>query len=229
MKTPARHFAIALVLSASAAVLGAAAPPLKGNWLGMIAATPEGGHLRGNPRAANKLVEFASYTCSHCAEFETQSDAALQLGFIKTGHGSFEVRSFLRNPIDVTASLLVQCGPTAKVFGNHSAMLRSQAKWLRNPSQAEATRWSQGDFAGRMRAIASDLKLYDVMIPRGYTKAQLDQCLGNQALATRLAKQTDEASTKYNIAGTPSFLLNGELVHGHDWATLSQRLKALTR
>lgn len=229
MKNLARSLGLALALAGSTAALIAAAPPIKGNWLGVISATPEGGHLRGNPRAENRLVEFASYTCSHCAEFETQSDAALQLSFIKSGHGSFEVRSFLRNPIDVTASLMVQCGPTAKVFGNHSAMLRSQAKWLRNPSQAEAARWSQGDFTTRMRAIAGDLKLYDVMIPRGYTKVQLDQCLGNQALAARLSKQTDEASTKYNIQGTPSFLINGELVPGHDWATLSQRLKTLTR
>lgn len=229
MKTLARPIAIALALAGSAAALVAAAPPIKGNWLGVIAATPEGGHIRGNPKAATKLVEYASYTCNHCAEFETQSDAALQLSFIKSGHGSFEVRSFLRNPIDVAASLMVQCGPTAKVFGNHSAMLRSQAKWLRNPSQAEATRWSQGDFPSRMRAIATDLKLYSVMIPRGYTKVQLDQCLGNQALATRLAQQTDAASAKYNIAGTPSFLINGELVQGHDWAAVSQRLKVLTR
>jgi len=229
MKTIARPLGLALALAGSAAALIAAAPPIKGNWLGVIAATPEGGHVRGNPKAEVKLVEYASYTCNHCAHFETESDAALQLSFIKNGRGSFEVRSFLRNPIDITASLMVQCGATAKVFGNHSAMLRSQAKWLRNPSQAEAARWSQGDFTSRMRAIASDLKLYDVMIPRGYTKVQLDQCLGNQALAARLSKQTDEAASKYNIQGTPSFLINGELVQGHDWAAVSQRLKALTR
>ncbi len=63
-----------------------------------------------------------------------------------------------------------------------------------------------------MRAIASDLKLYDLMATRGYTRIQLDKCLTNKPLAERIANQTGEAVSKLGINGTPAFLINGELV-----------------
>ncbi len=217
----------ATALGTSALV--ATTPPLKGNWLAKVAVTPEGGHLRGNPAAPAKLIEFVSYTCPHCAHFEIESEGPIQLGWIKDGKGSLEIRSFLRNPIDVTASLMVQCGPASKVFGNHTAMLRAQSKWLRNPTQTEITRWSNPNFATRMRYIATDLKLYDVLLPRGYTKVQLDKCLANQTLATQIANQTQNAMDKFGVTGTPSFMLNGELLTVHDWKGLKPRLEALTR
>jgi protein-disulfide isomerase len=222
---------LALIVTAAlgATALIATTPPLKGDWLSKVTLTPEGGHLRGNPAAEAKLIEFVSYTCPHCAQFETESDGVIQLGFIKGGKGSVEVRSFLRNPIDVTASLLVQCGPTSKLFANHTAMLRAQSKWLRNPTQTEITRWSNPDFATRMRNIATDLKLYEVIMPRGYTKLQLEKCLANQVLANRIADQTQNAIDKLGVTGTPSFMLNGELQPFHDWRSLKPKLEALTR
>ena len=233
MKTYRKPATLALALIAGAMTLIAAGKPLPTapirNWLGQIATTPEGGHLRGNPKADIKLVEFVSYTCPHCSHFETESDATLQLALIKSGKGSFEIRSYLRNPIDVAASLMVECGSAAKVFGNHSAMLRSQPKWLREPSPSELTRWQNPDFVTRMRYIATDLKLYDVMMPRGYTKVQLDQCLANKPLAQRIADQTTDAYTRLKVDSTPSFLLNGELVPEHDWAGIQARLKPLTK
>ena len=233
MKTTLKSAAVALALASVTLVLAGAGKPLPTapirNWLGQIATTPEGGHLRGNPKADIKLVEFVSYTCPHCSHFETESDATLQLALIKSGKGSFEIRSYLRNPIDVAASLMIECGAATKVFGNHSAMLRSQSKWLREPSPSEITRWQNPNFVTRMRYIATDLKLYDVMMPRGYTKVQLDQCLANKALAQRIADQTTDAYTRLKVDSTPSFLLNGELVPDHDWAGIQARLKPLTK
>jgi protein-disulfide isomerase len=229
MKTLLKPFALALALTAGTAAVIAATPPLRGNWIAKIVPTAAGGHLRGNPDAKVKLVEYVSYTCNHCAEFEKQSDAELLTGFIKDGQGSVEIRPFLRNKIDITASLLVQCGPASKVFGNHSAMLRGQAKWLQSPNQAQQARWNNPDFGTAMRAIASDLKLYDLMATRGYTRVQLDKCLTNKPLAERIAKQTGEAVEKLGINGTPAFLINGELVPGHDWLSLRPRLMLLTR
>jgi Thioredoxin len=233
MKTTFKSAAIGLALATSALVLAGAGKPLPTdpirNWLGQIAVTPEGGHIRGNPKADVKLVEYVSYSCPHCAHFATESDAAIQLSLIKSGKGSFEIRSFLRNPIDVAASLMVQCGAPAKVFGNHSAMLRGQAKWLREPSPSEITRWQSPDFTKRMRYIATDLNLYAVMIPRGYTKVQLDQCLANKPLAEQIAARTDTAYNTLGVHGTPTFFINGEVVPDTEWSGIQPRLMALTR
>ena len=116
-------FARTAILAAAALLLSGAAPKTVG-WNTTVALTAAGGHLIGNPAAPVKLVEYVSYTCPHCAHFESESEAALQLSFIKGGKGSVEIRSFLRNPIDVAASLLVECGaPKYECLGQYGCWL----------------------------------------------------------------------------------------------------------
>src|SRR3546814_2774047 len=57
----------------------------------------------GNPDASIKIVEFASLTCSHCAEFSLESHDELKRDFIDTGRVSLELRNFIRDGIDLTA------------------------------------------------------------------------------------------------------------------------------
>jgi protein-disulfide isomerase len=230
-----RTIAAALLVASSAILLsGASKPAPKAtaprNPTTVVSVTPEGGYLRGNPAAPVKLVEFISYTCPHCAHFSIEADAPLTLGFIGTGKGSVEVRPYFRNPIDIAAALLATCGAPTKFHGNHGAILRAQEKWLRNPTQGEIARWSNPDFTTRMRAIAADLGLYPLMEARGYARPELDRCLANKTLAERMANQNQSDSQIYQIKGTPSFLVNGELQEGvHDWAGLRPKLQALTK
>jgi hypothetical protein len=149
--------------------------------------------------------------------------------FIASGKGSIEYRPLMRNKIDVAVTLLATCGPIAKFRGNHTAFLRGQDKWFHAPNQGEEQRWSSEDFAASMRAIANDLKLYDVMVKRGYTRPELDRCLLNRAAAAKLAEQTRFAVAELKVQGTPSFIVNGTLLEAHDWDGLRPRLMELTR
>ncbi len=180
-----------------------------------------------------KLTQFISYTCSHCAHFEAEADAPLRLAFIATGKGSIEVRNFVRDPVDLTAALLANCGSPAKFFGNHAAFLRSQAKWigpLAHPTPTQTARWSGGTFAKRTRAIALDFGFYRIMQSRGYTPPQVDACLADEALARRLAVSTDEAQTKLFVSGTPMFAIDGVVLAGtHTWGALRPQLDARMR
>ena len=105
------------------------APP-KRNWNTVIARTADSSHVLGNPAGKIKLTEYVSYTCAHCAEFESEADAPLRLTMIARGQGSVEVRNFVRDPIDMTVALLTHCGPPSKFFLNHTAFLRSQRTWI---------------------------------------------------------------------------------------------------
>ncbi|WP_421853777.1 DsbA family protein [Novosphingobium sp.] len=220
-----------------AALLTAAskpAPPApKLNWNNVVVRTPLDSHLLGNPNAPVKLVEYISYTCPHCAHFEEESDAQLRIGFVATGKGSIEVRSYVRDPIDLTVALLTHCGPASKFFGNHSAFLRHQTTWmapLASLTDAQKARWSNTDFAARTRAIASDLGFYSLMEARGYDRPEVDRCLGDKALAERLAKSTKDASEKDFVTGTPSFVLNGVPLSGtYSWAVLKPQIEARLR
>jgi protein-disulfide isomerase len=219
--------AVALITATTEAGSSWAAPKL--DWNQTVAVTPEGNHLIGNPNAPAKLVEYVSYTCSHCADFEVEANSQLTLGFIGGGKGSVEYRSFIRNSIDVAASLVVGCGPASKFRANHALFLRQQSKWFHAPSQAEIQRWSSPDFTTAMRAIATDLGFYAMMEPRGYTRQQLDTCLADKAAASRLSSQTKTATEVQGVQGTPSFLLNGVLQDEHGWDGLRPVLLAATR
>jgi protein-disulfide isomerase len=211
----------------SAAVLAIAATPRAANWLATFAAG-DGAHVMGNPQAKVKLTEFVSYTCPHCANFERESEGALKLHLVQPGKINVEVRHIVRDPIDLTVAMLVQCGPKEKFFGNHTAFLVRQDDWLdkaRAATPAQQQRWSTGTDQARWRAIAGDLGLYIMMEARGYSRGEIDACL-NPADALRIATQSRADGTKYGVNGTPSFALNGTtLANVHSWASLQARLE----
>jgi len=207
-----------------------ASTPAKANWNAVVSRTPLDSHLLGNPNAPIKLIAYISYTCSHCAHFEAESDAQLRIGLIGPGKGSIEVRNFVRDPVDLTVALLTHCGPVSKFFANHSTFLRHQPTWLgtvERLSDGQRKRWSSPDFATRTQAIASDLGLYTLMEARGYDRPALDRCLADRALADRLAVHTKEAGEKDFVTGTPTFVLDGIPLSGtHNWAALKPQIEA---
>lgn len=226
-------FRSALILIAAVTTLGAGkpapAPAAKANWTATVARTPGDAHLLGNPAAQVRLIEYVSYTCSHCADFEVQAGSELALGFIKPGSGSMEFRPYFRNPIDIAATLMAYCGAPSRYMGNHAALLRGQKGWLGPVTVAQQKRWQSLDFASQMRAIASDMKLYDLFIKRGYNRPDLDRCLANEGLARRIASENRTAESVLGIRGTPSFVLNDRLIDAGDWRSLRPYLAAATR
>ena len=198
-----------------------------GNWAGMLQAS-DGGHLFGNPEAEKKLIEFMSYTCSHCATFAREGDGAIKLTLVPTGRFSYEIRHLIRDPIDLTATLLTHCGDPKRFGGNHEAIMYRFDEWMdkaRNATQAQRSRWQFGTNSARFQAIASDLDFYEIMETRGYRRADLDRCLSDEAKAKALADTSAADVAKYQLTGTPSFVLDGKLLEAHDWPSLEKRLK----
>ncbi len=200
----------------------------KANTSSATIARINGGHVMGNPEAATHLTEFISYTCSHCASFARDGDPVLKFAFVSSGKLKLEIRHFIRDPIDLTAAMLTHCGDPTDFPNNHSAIMLSQDKWLPLASKASAAqiqRWTIADQSAARRNIANDFGFYDIMEKRGYRITQLDQCLNDNTKARELAATSAADAQKYAITGTPSFLLNGDLLQGvHDWQSLEARL-----
>jgi len=199
------------------------------NWLAKTTVTPSGSHVLGNPDAAVKLAEYISYTCPHCAHFYRQSDSTLRLTYVMAGRLSVEVRHFIRDPVDLTVAMLTNCVDPAGFFRRHGVFLFQQDKWikvLQTASKTQKQRWVTGEMPERLRAIASDFGFYDIMEQQGISRAQVDHCLADKAMADRLITQTEDGQ-KLGVEGTPSFVLNGILLAGtYDWDTLSPQLEA---
>jgi protein-disulfide isomerase len=197
------------------------------NWLGTTAAT-SGGHRLGNPQAKTELIEFVSYTCPHCGKFFKEADGAIKLALVQPGKASVEIRHFIRDPIDLTAVVLANCGDRAKFFGNHEMFFSRQEQWLskaQGAARSQQQRWTSGTVPERLRAISSDLGFYEMMERRGYTRAQVDRCLSDQKEIDALVEQAQADRAQYKVSGTPSFVVNGKLLDGvHQWSDLQKAL-----
>jgi protein-disulfide isomerase len=205
------------------------APPAGKAWSDQVAVTPEGGYRMGNPNAPIKLVEFGSLTCSHCAEFNAESDADMR-GFVDSGRVSFEFRNFVRDPIDMTTAMLVRCGAPESYFGlTHEAMANQTNVFDKIKSSGDAAYQQAMALppAQRFGALARLTGLDTFFAERGLPKAKADACLANSATADTLAKSTEEVGQKLEIDSTPTFLFNGEKGPPATWADVKQRLQAM--
>jgi protein-disulfide isomerase len=197
------------------------------NWTTVVAEV-DGAHRIGNPEAKVKLVEFVSYTCPHCAQFTREADDRIKLAYVTPGNVSLEIRHLIRDPVDLTAVMLANCGPASKFPQNHATFMLQQSKWigpLTSPTAAQRQRWTTGDGPARRRAIASDFGFYQLMQGRGYSRTELDRCLSDEAVARRFAEQSQKDWERPGIGGTPAFAINGTVMPGtHTWAALERQL-----
>lgn len=224
------RLAARLTTLAVVAVLSTAAtPPQRANWNTTVAVTPTGSHQLGNPAAPIKVVEYISYTCSHCAQFQRDADVPLRVLYVQPGKVQIEIRHLVRDPIDMTVAMLTNCGAPARFYLNHGVFLQNQDAWLARVDRTSATqklRWSTGANSARMRAIATDLGFYPIMEQRGYDRQTVDRCLGDEAMAKRLSAQTAKAK-ELGVTGTPGFLLGDLLLAGtYDWPSLRSQIDA---
>ena len=182
------------------------AAPAGKAWADMVAKTPEGGYLMGNPAAPIKLVEYGSFTCSHCAEFSEKSSVEIRDTFVASGRVSFEFRNFVRDAMDITAAMLTRCGAPESYFALTEQAFTYQAEMFQKVQKAgdpafDAAIAQPDDKRGI--AIGELTGLTEFFAARGISKDQANACLTNAAEAAALAKRTTDDAEKFKIEGTP--------------------------
>ena len=209
------------------------AAPNNGDWSTIVTETADGGFLMGNPDAKAKLVEYGSMTCPHCADFAKEANQAMIDKYVKTGLASFEFRNFVRDPFDMTASIIARCAGTNGFFPLTEAMYADQATWLGKVQAADQARLAQIQAMPQQAQFAEFAKITGLdgfAAMRGLPRAQIDKCLADPATPTRLVGINGDAVNRYELNSTPSFLLNGEVVEmGNEstvWTQLEPKIRA---
>lgn len=216
----------ALALLFLAPLTLAAATP---NWPGFVRQAPGGAYVMGNPQAKLKVVEYLSFTCSHCAHFVEEGGKPLKANYIAKGQVSLELRNAVRDQLDMTAALLSRCGGAAKVFGNSELLFSTQAEWggkVDSFVAAQGEKLKALPMNAQLQAIAKGTGMTAIMARRGFTPAQLNACLISRPAQQHIADMTKEAWQTRKIRGTPSFLINGTAVSGSHWPDLDSALQA---
>lgn len=200
-----------------------------GDWTQVVTQTEEGGFLMGNPNAPVKLIEYASMTCPHCATFSQNASDPLKSEYVKSGQVSFEFRNFVLNPVDLAATMLVRCQGTGPFFRLTEQLFADQQGWtagFQNISETESQRIAGLPREQQIAALAKAGGLDSFFRQRGVPEQRINACLADQQAVQRLVEMNEAAVREHNIQGTPSFLINGELVQdAANWETLEPNLR----
>ena len=218
---------------ATNAVVGAGTSAVtapNGDWTQVVVETPEGGYRMGNPNAPVKLIEYGSRTCPHCGHFAEEGEPALKKNYVATGKVSYEFRDFAIHAPDVAAILLGQCNGAQTFFPILEQMFANQDNVLSKLENipTSITDSLKGKSVNEQAKIWGDYLGYtDFVGQRGVPQAKAEQCLSSKAATDALAKHMEEGQQKYNISGTPTFIVNGNVVtNAYDWKTLEPALKS---
>lgn len=191
----------------------------------------DGGVRIGRADAPVKLTAFLSYTCPACGAFSEQADGTLALSYVGPGRVALEQRAMVRDPVDLTATMLVACIDPRRYAAAHATFMERQSTWLARAQSIPAAQrgaWDEAyTSATPRRAIAAALDFYPMVERFGLNRVRADNCLANQAQADALVAGAQTNRSRYGVSGTPSFAIDGVLLAGtHDWALLQPQLDA---
>ena len=204
--------------------------PNNGDWTQVVSETPQGGYRMGNPDAPVKLIEFASITCPHCAEFAETGAAPLENTYVRSGQVSWEYRPFMIFPTDPGIFALLRCQGATPFFRLVDQLYATQRDWAGRlqslpPEQLQQTESMTPSARAGLLVRASGLDQF--FRQRGMPEGRINSCLADNAGFERLADITSRASSEEGVAGTPTFAINGEIAQGVDtWPELEQRLRS---
>ena len=213
------------------AVVEAIAPipaPDGGSWLDVGSVTPEGGHLIGNPDAPIKLMEYASHTCPHCAEFDEEAGETIKSKYVASGVVSYELRNQIHDAIDLTIARLARCGSEPAAFIPLSEQVWQNLPQIVAPVQQNPQLMQSAmslPEAQRFPALAQNLGLIDFFAARGVARDQQLQCLSDFKSLTEIAERSEKQSSELNVTGTPTFFINGRNLGTLRWSELEANLQ----
>ena len=166
-----------------------AAAPDKAALLGVQASD----HVLGDPNAPITMIEYASFTCPHCAHFHTQILPEIKKKWIDTGKVKLVYRDFPLDQVAAKAAQIAECAGKDRYFGVIDLIFRGQQQW----------------------AAASDpiAELSKPLRIAGLGDAEIKACLANEAKANEVVADF-RGGEAIGVNSTPSLFINGTLYKG---------------
>ncbi len=147
----------------------------------------------GKADAPCTIVEYASMTCGHCANFHTKVFPAIKEKYVDTGKLRFVLREFPLDDWATAASMLARCAGKDKI---ENAYLMTGILFARQEQWAFT----------RSNRVA---ELFKIAQQAGFTQDTFDKCLTDDALTKSVEAARENASKSFGISSTPTFFLNG--------------------
>ena len=148
----------------------------------------------GKADAPVTIVEYASLTCSHCADFAINTFPTIKEKYIDTGKAKLIFREFPFDPRATAAVMLARCAPEDRYFPMVEVFFKQQQQW-----------------AG---AADGEAALLQIAKLAGFTQESFKACLTNQQVLDDVRATMERGSTEFGVNATPTFFINGQKYAG---------------
>lgn len=146
-----------------------------------------GDHVLGRPDAPNVLIDYASFTCPHCATFNNAVMPALKRDWIDTGKLQLVHRHFPSDALATRASLLAECAGPDGFFAAVDTLFRTQVQWMTAPDPAA--------------------ELMTVLVKQGVSEAEAQACVANDRLLDKVIADV-QSGQALGVNSTPTVFIN---------------------
>jgi protein-disulfide isomerase len=137
----------------------------------------------GDKNAPVYLVEYASLSCGHCAEFHNSMLPQIKEEFIDKGQLYIEFRDFPTSQSGLDAAKLVRCMAPARQYKFMDLLFQTQDVWA---------------FTEDRTPLFQHAKL------AGMNDEQIEECIADKELEQTLLDGVKKAQTAYSVSSTPT-------------------------
>ena len=167
-------------------------------WLPLVlsessAAEPQEQAL-GDPNAPVTIIEYASLTCPHCAQFHKEVLPELKERYIAPGKVRLIYRDFPLDQTALAAAALAHCAGPERYFSMLDVLFETQSNWARADDPIAALK--------RLGKLG------------GLTEQQMSACLADEQLSEGILRERLAGQNEYDIGSTPTFIIDGKAYAG---------------
>ena len=147
----------------------------------------------GDADAPVTVIEYASYTCPHCANFHDDQLKQLKADYVDTGKAKFIHREVYFDRFGLWGGLVAHCGGEMRYYGISGMLYEQQEEWIGSGQEDE--------IIGNLRTLGKSA---------GLTEDEVNTCLADQEMATKLVATFQANAEADGINATPTLVIDGQ-------------------
>lgn len=176
---------------AAAPVSGTVKAPLTKAQALMISADDR---VLGSMMAPVTVIEYASLSCSHCADFEKETFPQIKKEWIDTGKVKYVLRDLPWDDMALGMAKVTRCAPEAQFYPLVETFYAQQMKIF-----------GSKDVLGEIKNVAK---------MAGMAPDQVEACIKDPDIHAKVVAMKDTGFNVLQVRGTPTFFVNGTVVNG---------------
>jgi len=170
-----------------------AGPPDAPAATGPVAPIGPGDMVLGKADAPITIIEYASLTCPHCADFEVHTWPQLRKDWIDTGKAKYVFRDFPLDGLALRAAILARCAPPERFYPFIEALYSNQMLWATSDDPMAA--------------------LQRIGLMGGVPASKFQACEADPAMQQKVVASR-QAGESAGVEATPTFFINGNKITG---------------